>query len=228
MFHPCSSVANVLFVFGWTCEHFSPLLVEREEKCTGSTPSAVDTRPAASPPRSREPLTLRSSSCRTGMRGSGRHRDRPVDAVVGHEHAVLLQPLQDRLHLRREAARCRSPCRSRRRSPMRGRFSSVMLAGEVRRRVDVGPRASSPPSRAWRARPCRASARRSAPRPGRSAGPAASDEVQPSGRSLFDFRSKIDACRPPASRRRSSSAGRTRTACGWSDRRRWRAGRRPP
>ena len=58
-------------------------------------------------------------------------------------------------------------------------------AGEVRGRGDVGPAASAAPSPASRARPCRASARRSGRRPGKIGSPAASVEVQPSGRSLF-------------------------------------------
>src|SRR4051812_26605017 len=34
----------------------------------------------------------------------GRDRDRPIDAIVRHEHAVFLQALEDRLHVEREAA----------------------------------------------------------------------------------------------------------------------------
>ena len=34
----------------------------------------------------------------------GRYRDRPIEAVVRDEHPILLQPLQNRLCLRREAA----------------------------------------------------------------------------------------------------------------------------
>ena len=148
-----------------------------------------------------EPLIRRSSSCIGGMRGSGATEIDPVQPVVGHEHPVLLQPLEDRLHVGREAvdgdSRPSGGC-ARPSAAGSGRSAGWRSAWPDGRR----PGATSAPSPASHARPCRASTRRSGPRRGRSAARRRrSRSSRPAAACSTSDRRPTPA--PPASRRRS-------------------------
>ena len=79
--------------------------------------------------------------------------NRPVDAVVGHEHAVLLQALEDRLDLGREAGDVEVLAQADAARPSAGgsRSCAGWRSAWPGRRTPGG---SSPRSRAWRARRC--------------------------------------------------------------------------
>ena len=124
------------------------------------------------------------------VRGDG---NSPVAAVVRDEHPVFLEPLQERLAVRRKA--CDVEVLAEAKSLAHAREIHIGLtAGEVRGRINISPAQvlNREPHGVRRPLPRSSSSNRTIE--GRMGRPAASVDVQPSGRNLFDFRSKIDAC----------------------------------
>ena len=150
-----------------------------------------------------DPLT-RASDSSPSKAAIGRDGHQPVAAIVGHKHPVLLQSLAISPARAAESSRRRSRAAAGSARPC-GQRGSSLAARKVRCRIHV--RAARPPDgeRASRARRARAPPRRSGPIAGKIGRPAASADVQPSGRRPLEREVEGAACdaSQPASVRRA-------------------------
>ena len=157
---------------------------------TSTTPAPL--RSPVSTTSKSDPFT-RCSASRPFEPAVGGDRHPPVAAVVGHEHAVLLQPLQDRLDVRREARRRRSPAQTEALAHPRVRRIPA-LARPVRRGQHVGPPRPAHGEAHRVLDHARARTRRSARPPGRRAGrPRRTRSSAPCGARPVR-RSQVEAC----------------------------------